>query len=81
VEAKFRRTYMCGDGAWTPFWSEREMIRFLVIAAVVILVWFLLLQLFKQVSSKPIDWRGMLLAAGFVALAFYLSHVTGIAGL
>ena len=57
------------------------MIRFLVIAAVVILVWFLLLQLFKQVSSKPIDWRGMLLAAGFVALAFYLSHVTGITGL
>ena len=54
------------------------MIRFLVIAALVVVFWVLLLQLYKQARSSNLDWTGIAFAAGFVALAFYLRHVTGL---
>lgn len=54
------------------------MIRLVVIALVVILVWFAARQAIAWARSKPLDWNGIMFALGFVALAFYLRHVTGI---
>ena len=53
------------------------MIRFLVIALLVIAVWFLLLKLSRALKSASIDWTAVAAIAGFVAMAFYLRHVTG----
>ncbi len=54
------------------------MIRFLVLALVVVLVWLLLLRLSRELKSANVDWKGWAMFAGFIALAFYLNHVTGI---
>ena len=56
-------------------WSL-AMIRPLIIALLVILVWVLLLKLFGK--RRALDWNGVVFAIGFIALAFYLRHVTGI---
>lgn len=53
------------------------MIRLIVIALVVIGVWFLLLKLFQQARDSGFDWRGLAVAIGFVVLALYLGHATG----
>ena len=52
----------------------------LVVLAVVAALW-LVLRLLKEVQSADVDWRGVAFAIGFVALAVYLSHETGIGGL
>jgi hypothetical protein len=57
---------------------EPSMIRILVIASIVVLGWLLLLGLAKKVKGRGIDWKGWALFVGFIALAFYLNHVTGI---
>ena len=54
------------------------MIRVLVIALIVLLAWLLLLKLSREVRKRSIDWKGWAIFAGFIALAFYLRHVTGI---
>ena len=54
------------------------MIRFLVIALFVLLAWLLLLKLAREVRKRSIDWKGWAIFVGFIALAFYLDHVTGI---
>ncbi len=54
------------------------MSRFLVLAVVVVLVWLLLLRLTRELKSANVDWKGWAVFAGFIALAFYLNHVTGI---
>ena len=54
------------------------MIRFVVIALIVIVAWILLLKLFREMKGAGIDWTGLAAIAGFIALAFYLHHVTGI---
>jgi hypothetical protein len=51
------------------------MLRLVVIASFVVLVWVLILKLFDRKS--PLDWNGIAFAIGFIALAFYLRHVTG----
>jgi hypothetical protein len=53
------------------------MIRFVVIALIVVAVWFLLLKLSRALKNANIDWTGVATIAGFIALAFYLRHVTG----
>lgn len=53
------------------------MIRLVVVAVLVGVVWLLVLQAARLVRGSAIDWKGLALAAGFVALAFYLRHVTG----
>ncbi|MET2826988.1 hypothetical protein [Mesorhizobium shangrilense] len=53
------------------------MIRFVVIAIVVVAVWALLLKLIKDLKSANIDWTGVATIVGFIALAFWLRHVTG----
>lgn len=54
------------------------MARFLIIAIVVVAIWYVAWQALRYVKSKDIDWTGVTFAAGFVALAFYLHYATGI---
>ncbi|RWM15386.1 MAG: hypothetical protein E5X53_16305 [Mesorhizobium sp.] len=53
------------------------MIRFVVIALVVVVAWILLVKLIRQVKSANIDWTGVTTIIGFIALAFWLRHITG----
>lgn len=54
------------------------MIRLVVIALLVVLVWLAARQAIRLAKSKNLDWNSIVFALGFVALAFYLRHVTGI---
>lgn len=54
------------------------MVRLVVIALLVVAIWLALLQCLRLARSRKIDWNGVAFAIGFVALAFYLRHVTGI---
>lgn len=51
------------------------MLRLVVIALFVVVIWVLLLKLFD--IKRPLDWNGIAFALGFMALALYLRHVTG----
>ena len=53
------------------------MIRFVIVAMVAIVVCLLLLKLFRSLKEQRIDWTGIATIIGFVVLAFYLRHVTG----
>jgi hypothetical protein len=53
------------------------MIRFVVIALVVVVAWLLLVRLVKDLKSANIDWTGVTTIIGFIALAFWLRHITG----
>ena len=65
-----------GEGA-TVCVRMHVMIRFVVIAIVVVAVWALLVKLIKALKSANIDWTGVTTIVGFIALAFWLRHVTG----
>ncbi|CAG1015990.1 hypothetical protein RHIZO_05237 [Rhizobiaceae bacterium] len=53
------------------------MIRLVILTALVVVAWLLILQAVRLAKVSTIDWKGLAVAAGFVALAFYLRHVTG----
>ena len=53
------------------------MIRFVMIAIGLALLCLILLKLARELRSANIDWKGVAFACGFVALAFYLRHATG----
>ena len=53
------------------------MIRLLVVAVLVVVLWLLILQAVRIARGSGVDWKGLAFAAGFVALAFYLRYVTG----
>ena len=57
------------------------MIRFVLIALALAASAYLLLRIAKEVGRADVDWRGVAFAGGFVVLAFWLSHTTGIGGL
>jgi hypothetical protein len=57
------------------------MIRFLLIALAVAAALYLVTTIVREVARSDVDWRGVAFACGFVALALYLSHATGIGGL
>lgn len=54
------------------------MARVLIVAILVVAVWFAALQVVRFFKHKQIDWTGVAFAVGFVTLAFYLRHATGI---
>ena len=54
------------------------MLRFVVIALIVIFAWIVLLKLMRDIRAAKVDWKGGAFIAGFIALAFYLRHVTGV---
>ncbi|TGQ47623.1 MULTISPECIES: hypothetical protein [unclassified Mesorhizobium] len=53
------------------------MIRFVIILPIVVLAWVLLVKLIKELKSANIDWTGVTTIIGFIALAFWLRHITG----
>lgn len=53
------------------------MIRLVVIALIVVVAWILLVKLIKDVKSANVDWTGVATIVGFIALAFWLRHITG----
>jgi hypothetical protein len=53
------------------------MIRFVFIAIGLAVLCLLLLKLARDLKSANVDWKGVAFACGFVALAFYLRHATG----
>lgn len=53
------------------------MIRLVIILPLVIVAWLLLVKLIKDVKSANVDWTGVTTIIGFIALAFWLRHVTG----
>ncbi|MER8825716.1 hypothetical protein NKH73_09110 [Mesorhizobium sp. M0938] len=53
------------------------MIRLVVIALVVVVAWILLVKLIKDLKSANVDWTGVTTIIGFIALAFWLRHITG----
>jgi hypothetical protein len=53
------------------------MIRLVIILPLVIVAWLLLVKLIKDVKSANIDWTGVTTIIGFIAIAFWLRHVTG----
>lgn len=53
------------------------MIRFVLIAVFILVAWLVLGAVWRRLKAADLDWNGVAFAAGFVALAFYLRHVTG----
>ncbi|RWO02468.1 hypothetical protein [Mesorhizobium sp.] len=53
------------------------MIRLVVIALIVVVAWFLLVKLIKVLKRANVDWTGVTTIIGFIALAFWLRHITG----
>ncbi|MET3790322.1 hypothetical protein [Aquamicrobium terrae] len=53
------------------------MIRFVIIALIVLAAWVLLLNTIRVFRGMKIDWTGVAFMIGFVVLAFYLRHVSG----
>jgi hypothetical protein len=53
------------------------MIRLVVIALVVVVAWILLVKLIKVLKNANVDWTGVTTIIGFIALAFWLRHITG----
>ncbi len=54
------------------------MVRVVVIVLIVIVIWVVLMKLIRDINAARVDWKGWAIIAGFIALAFYLRHVTGI---
>ena len=54
------------------------MIRFVIIALIVLAAWALALNTLRVIRGMKIDWTGVAFMVGFVALDFYLRHVTGV---
>jgi hypothetical protein len=53
------------------------MIRFVIILPIIVLTWLLLLKLISDLKKANIDWTGVTTIIGFIALAFWLRHITG----
>ena len=53
------------------------MIRLVIILPIVVVAWLLLVRLIKDVKNANVDWTGVTTIVGFIALAFWLRHVTG----
>jgi hypothetical protein len=53
------------------------MLRLLFIIAVLLFVAAAGVAVFRSMRAARIDWAGIAFAIGFVALAFYLGHITG----
>jgi hypothetical protein len=56
------------------------MIRFVIIALIVLAAWVLALNTIRLLRGRKIDWTGIAFMIGFVVLAFYLRHATGMGG-
>ncbi|WP_284270782.1 hypothetical protein [Mesorhizobium huakuii] len=53
------------------------MIRLVIILPLVVIAWMLLVKLISDVRKADVDWTGVTTIIGFIALAFWLRHITG----
>ena len=53
------------------------MLRLVVIAISLTVLCLVLLKLAAELKKANIDWSGIAFACGFIVLAFYLRHATG----
>ena len=53
------------------------MIRLLILAVLALLAAYVAVQIVRQARSARLDWTGIAFAGGFVVMAFYLRHATG----
>ncbi|WP_315919805.1 hypothetical protein [Mesorhizobium sp. SP-1A] len=53
------------------------MIRVVAVVLFAVVLWALLVRLARWLRHADIDWTGVTFAVGFVVLAFWLRHVTG----
>jgi fumarate reductase subunit D len=56
------------------------MIRIVFVALVVMVAWCALARLVRGLKAANIDWTSVTAVIAFIALAFWLRHVTGIGG-
>lgn len=56
------------------------MARLIIIAIVVLAVWYAALQAYRYLKDRPIDWNGLAFAAAFIVLAFYFRSISGMGG-
>ena len=53
------------------------MIRFVALFVLLTVAAFLVTEMARRLKDARIDWTGVAFAVGFVVLAFWLRHVTG----
>jgi hypothetical protein len=53
------------------------MIRFVIILPLIVVTWLLLVKVVSDLNKADIDWTGVATFVGFIVLAFWLRHVTG----
>lgn len=53
------------------------MIRIVIVGLIVFAVWVLAVKLLRALKGAKVDWTGVSFAIGFIVLAFWLRHVTG----
>ncbi|MBZ9662802.1 hypothetical protein LB523_27495 [Mesorhizobium sp. ESP-6-4] len=53
------------------------MIRFVIILPLIVVTWLLLVKVISDLKKANIDWTGVATFIGFIVLAFWLRHVTG----
>lgn len=53
------------------------MIRFVLLFLLALLVGWVVMQIARSARRADVDWTGITFMIGFVALAFWLRHVTG----
>ncbi|WP_082221786.1 hypothetical protein [Mesorhizobium loti] len=53
------------------------MIRLVIILPIVVIAWMLVVKIISDVKKANVDWAGVTTIIGFIALAFWLRHVTG----
>ncbi|CDX11292.1 conserved hypothetical protein [Mesorhizobium sp. ORS 3324] len=54
-----------------------RMIRFVIILPIIVVTWLLLVKAVSDLKKANIDWTGVATIIGFIALAFWLRHITG----
>jgi hypothetical protein len=59
------------------FGLECRVIRLVIILPLVVIGWMLLVKIISDVKKANVDWTGVTTIIGFIALAFWLRHVTG----
>lgn len=57
------------------------MIRIVLCLVGILAAVWIFVRVWRELASRDVDWTGVAFAAGFVALAFYLGHVTGVGGI
>jgi len=66
--------HMCMD---EDRFGDSEMIRILLMLLLLAALFFVAIQIARAARRADLDWTGITFMIGFVAMAFYLRHVTG----